>query len=250
MKIQAKSKEPFYYQGGKTGCLLVHGFTSSPAEMAYLGQQLAAWGYTVNGVLLAGHGQTPQALKETQWQDWYQSVVGGYERLQESCDQVYLIGSSMGGALSLYGSCHLPVAGVVSICAPIYLVDKKAAWAPYVHLFKPYYLKNPDVKEETTYDRYGRFNYNLVPMKALVNLLRLIKQVKRCLPTMTAPALIMQSTKDRVVEPESGQYIFDSLGSAKKELVWLEKSGHLAAIEVEREQVAKKVKEFIEGLAK
>jgi carboxylesterase len=47
------SAEPFYFPGGKTGCLLVHGFTGSPKEMRWMGEYLAGQGYTVLGVRLA-----------------------------------------------------------------------------------------------------------------------------------------------------------------------------------------------------
>ena len=46
---------PFFFAGGDVGCLLVHGFTGTPHEMRFLGERLAAQGYTVSGVCLAGH---------------------------------------------------------------------------------------------------------------------------------------------------------------------------------------------------
>jgi carboxylesterase len=32
--------EPFFLPGGKTGCVLVHGFTGSPKEMRMIGDYL------------------------------------------------------------------------------------------------------------------------------------------------------------------------------------------------------------------
>ena len=40
------SAEPFYYQGNKIGCLLIHGFTGTPKEMRLMGEYLANQGYT------------------------------------------------------------------------------------------------------------------------------------------------------------------------------------------------------------
>ena len=47
--------EPFYFEGGETGCLLVHGFTGTPKEMRGLGEHLAHHGYMVLGIRLSGH---------------------------------------------------------------------------------------------------------------------------------------------------------------------------------------------------
>src|SRR5262249_50914792 len=56
------------------GCLLVHGFTATPAEMRPLGEALAARGFPVRGVRLAGHGTSVEDLARTGWRDWYASV--------------------------------------------------------------------------------------------------------------------------------------------------------------------------------
>ena len=47
--------EPFFFPGGPTGCLLVHGFTGTPKEMRWLGEHLVSQGYAALGVRLAAH---------------------------------------------------------------------------------------------------------------------------------------------------------------------------------------------------
>lgn len=46
------------WQGGKTGFLLLHGFTATTAEVRPLGEALHAAGHTVSAPLLPGHGTT------------------------------------------------------------------------------------------------------------------------------------------------------------------------------------------------
>src|SRR6185503_16150603 len=58
--------EPFAFPGGdgpdgRTGVLLVHGFTGTPMSMRPWGEHLAAEGFAVRCPLLPGHG--------TRWQD-------------------------------------------------------------------------------------------------------------------------------------------------------------------------------------
>ncbi|NTV37277.1 MAG: carboxylesterase, partial [Anaerolineaceae bacterium] len=52
--------EPFLLPGGKVGCLLIHGFTGTPKEMRWWGEDLAGRGYTVLAPRLAGHATTPK----------------------------------------------------------------------------------------------------------------------------------------------------------------------------------------------
>src|SRR5258708_1634406 len=64
----------FYFRGDSNGCLLIHGLTGTPGEMRFLGERLHAAGFTVSGIVLAGHRTTVEDLKTKKWQDWYRSV--------------------------------------------------------------------------------------------------------------------------------------------------------------------------------
>src|SRR3974377_2317290 len=73
--------EPFFFPGGPTGCLLVHGFTGAPKEMRWLGEYLAGQGHTVLGVRLAAHATRPEDMHRASWQDWVASVEDGWNLL-------------------------------------------------------------------------------------------------------------------------------------------------------------------------
>jgi len=248
MKIVQRNAEPFFFQGGKTGCLLIHGFTGSPSEVRLLGERLNQAGYTVSGVLLAGHGTTPEDLAQTTWRDWYSSAEKALNEMRHHCEEVFLIGFSMGGILSLYMSQFLPVKGVVSLSAPVFLVNKKVLLLPLLKFFKKYENKvvggnDPEYVRE-------RFAYNRIPLVSLSSFMEFMKLVRQNLDQVTLPVLVMHSQGDRVASPRSARYIFNNLKSEDKELVWLEKSGHMITLEQEREKVFAKVVEFLGRLAK
>ena len=67
--MKALDLNPFFFEGGPTGCLLVHGFSRSPLEMGPMGEYLAGKGLTVLGVRLAGHGTSPEDMAKTTWCD-------------------------------------------------------------------------------------------------------------------------------------------------------------------------------------
>jgi carboxylesterase len=52
--------EPFLLSGGRIGCLLIHGFTGTPAEMRSLGIHLNQQGYTAWGF---GSSGTPRGRR-------------------------------------------------------------------------------------------------------------------------------------------------------------------------------------------
>src|SRR6059058_4380573 len=85
----------------RTGVLLVHGITGSPAEMKPLVRKLTAEGFNVACPALAGHCSSVAALKQTRWTDWYESLETALFDLRKRCDTIYVSGLSMGALLAL-----------------------------------------------------------------------------------------------------------------------------------------------------
>lgn len=98
---QAGDLEPFRLGSGDQGVLLIHGFCGTPPEMRGLGEHLAASGFRVHGVLLKGHGTTPEDLATTTRRDWVASADAQLAELRRECSEVFVSGQSMGGAISL-----------------------------------------------------------------------------------------------------------------------------------------------------
>ena len=115
-----KGAEPQFYRGNQIGCLVLHGFMASPNEVGWMGQHLAEEGYTVYVPRLTGHGINPEHMTRMRWQDWYGQVLDSYHILRQQCEQVYIIGHSMGAllALLLAADDRLTVDGVIVAAAP------------------------------------------------------------------------------------------------------------------------------------
>ena len=237
--------EPFMLPGGKTGVLLLHGFTGTPAEMRLLGEHLHGAGYTVLGVRLCGHGTTVEELAKTGWRQWYACVEDGYHLLRSICEKVHVVGLSLGGLLALRLASCQAVDKVVALSAPIHLYDQRTKRLGLYRLFRSY-----APKKRRRYvgidDRY-LVHYDHTPLSSLSSLLDLIGQAETFLPRISAPALLVQSRREHTVRPESAQFIYERLGSAAKEIFWLEKSGHIVTLDNERETVYQAVSRFLEG---
>src|ERR1700737_1202492 len=113
--------EPFRLGSGERGVLLIHGFCGTPPEVRGLGEHLSAGGFRVHGILLAGHGTTPEDLATTHWTDWIDSAQSPLEGLRAECRQVFVAGQSMGGSLSLVLAARNP--DVVAIATLAALVN-------------------------------------------------------------------------------------------------------------------------------
>lgn len=237
--------EPFFLPGGKTGVLVVHGFTGAPSEMRLAGEYLNNLGYTVLAPRLSGHGTTPQDMAKTSWPHWYSSVEDGYHVLSGICSNVAAVGLSMGGLLALKLASEYPISKLAILSTPIYIANKRLPLLPVYRMFTNFVSKKrkrlPGVGE-----RYS-ISYDQTPLSSLTSLIQLIKHVDTLLPSIIIPALVIQSKIEHTVKPESAQYIYNKLGSKDKRLVWLKKSGHIITLDHEREFVFEEIGRFLAG---
>jgi len=245
--------EPFFFPGGPVGCLLVHGFTGTPKDMRWLGEYLAGQGHSVLGIRLTGHATQIEDMFRTRWEDWLVSVEDGYQLLSGIADQIYIIGLSLGGVLSLtFASGSLtpgcPVAGVVAMATPQHLpINPRLVPAlKLISLFKKTNPKGPSDWQDKEAEKLHTF-YADDPIKGGVQVNLLIQEMVTRLPMVTAPALLIYSIDDRIVRPEDkhAELIVENLSSPKKQLVWIENSGHNIALDLQRDTVFKVVGDFI-----
>lgn len=235
--------KPFYYEGGQAGCLLVHGFTGSPPEMMYLGRKLADRGMTVSGVQLAGHGTTPQEMINTGRDDWYKSAEDGLLKLKEQCAEVFVAGLSMGGALTLLLCARRGdiIRAAASLSAAAVFKDWRIGLAGAASHFVKYLRADDscDLTDTTANDTMK--SYDMIPLRCVSELNLLSKDVKRKLPSIKTPLLIMHGMKDKTLWPGNANFINSRVSSLDKEVVLLNNSGHGITVDVEKDLVAGRV---------
>lgn len=233
--IVQEGAESFLLRGGRRGVLLIHGFTGSTSEMREMAQALHKQGYTVFAPRLGGHGTSPKELEATSWHEWYATVEDGYRILAELCDEVMVAGHSMGGLFAILIALSFPVTRVAVLAAPIKVQDKRAEYLGLVSLVCRFFTKKKR-KKDVPY-----FNYSIMPLKSVQNLMTLIDTVRPQLARLDKPILILQSRREHTVDPVSAQIIYDEVGSQEKKLRWLERSGHSIVTDREREFVFREV---------
>lgn len=224
-------------RGGSSGVLLIHGFTGLPAGMLLLGEVLNRAGFTVLCPRLAGHGTSERDLMRTTKDDWYNSVLDGLCILRGACDKIYVVGHSMGGLLTLKLSTEYELAKIVTLAAPIFIDEGRG-------------LRNLPPREFCSdaciYTERKKLNdvppavnnvYEKTPLISVHEMVDLIEDVKKILPKVTTPILIMQGEEDHTVQPRSARFIMDNISSAIKRIVTVPNAGHLLPFAEEREFV-------------
>lgn len=224
------STEPFFIPGEATGCLLIHGFGGSPTETQGLGQHLADCGYAVYGVRLAGHGSDPGAFFASRWPEWTASVEQGFDYLRPRCKRVVVVGFSLGGVLGLLLSQERSFDGLVTMGSRV-LVGRhwRFRWAPVLRYALAW--RDPSIV-------------------ALNELRKAVCAANAVLPKVQVPSLVMHGRNDTIVSAENAELIVGQLGSATKELVWWDNTGHQMLVEgPHRQRVYERISAFVAQIA-
>jgi carboxylesterase len=244
-----RGAEPFLFRRGRTGCLLLHGFTAAPHEMVRLGAHLANNGYTALGPRLAGHGTSPDDLARTRWPDWLASAEDGLYLLRGMCDRIVLMGMSMGGLLSVLLAADQPPAGLVLMSTPITLLQSPVRrWLKPLSLFVPRVRKGPPDWYDPSVNA-ERVAYSAYPTRAAAEVQDLITRARATLPLVTVPTLIIHSRNDTFVVPANAELLLSELGAKDKKLLMVEGSNHLITLDAARQQVFQAAQAFVRRVA-
>jgi len=238
--------EPFFMNsGGSSGVLLIHGFTGLPAELFLLGQALNRAGFNVLCPRLAGHGVDENNLMRTTKNDWFNSVLDGFFILRCVCDQIFVVGHSMGGLLTLKLASEQKISKIVTLAAPIFIDDglglknlppKEFCGNACIIQPRKKLLDVPQAANDV---------YKKTPLVSVHELVDLIDDVKNLLPNVKSPILIMHGEEDHTAQPRSARFIMDNIGSERKFITTVANSGHLLPLDENRDFVFEEIANFL-----
>lgn len=220
----------FYHSGGRVGVLLIHGFTSTPYVFRELGRKLASANYTVSAPLLVGHGTSPEDLESTTWEEWCASAEKALSQLEQTCDEVFILGASFGGNIACYLAAQKEhrIEGLILIGMPRWLHRYKhflvnLGMYAYGVIGKRYFNKSIYKNGDSSSLIGGpTYSYYQIPTKSVRQLFPLMTKVTdQALVSITCPTIIIQSTNDGLVDTHSGHYIYQKINSSHKQLIWI-----------------------------
>ncbi|MCD0481673.1 carboxylesterase [Streptacidiphilus sp. ASG 303] len=240
--------EPFHHEGGPVGVLLCHGFTGTPQSLRPWGEHLAANGLTVSLPLLPGHGTRWQDMQVTRWEDWYAEVDRELRSLSAACEQVFVCGLSMGGALALRLAAQHgdAVSGLVLVNPSVRSDSPATALLPVLRHLVP---SIPGVANDIAREGSTEVAYDRTPLHAAWSLSRLWRTVQAELPQVTQPLLLFRSPEDHVVSPGSARLLLGRISSTDVEERLCERSYHVATLDHDAEVIFEGGLDFIRRLA-
>ncbi|MHA1260181.1 MAG: alpha/beta hydrolase [Candidatus Heimdallarchaeaceae archaeon] len=210
--------------------MLIHGFTGTHYEMNPLEKFLKDKGYYVENLILPGHETSIEELEKYQWKDWVEYAQDRLEGLKSKEGKVFVCGLSLGGAITLYlGAKNQDLSGIVLMATPY----KAPRWELHLFTIFPFipwfyrYHKSEEVGWEDLEALSKHRCYGIYPTKAIIQLGKFLKKIKKIIPKIEIPTLILQSIKDPGIPSSHPKWIFDHISSRDKKLVWIKKGGHV-----------------------
>ena len=260
----------FYYPGGPAAVVLIHGLTGTPTEMRQIGKLIAKAGYSVYGVQLAGHCGTEDDLLGTTWHDWYASVEAAWNKIAAKHETVFVGGLSMGAVLAIHLAALHPgkIAGL-TLYSTTLAFD---GWAvPKLSFLFPLFVNTPICERYRFVETfpYGIMDERLrtrilnkmlngdsaaagtfgMTGRSLRELRRLVNVVKREMPTVSTPALVVQAIHDDITSPRrNGDYLEQNLGGPVT-MLKLDSSYHMVTIDRQHGEVATESIRFFDSLS-
>jgi carboxylesterase len=229
------------------GVVLVHGFTGTPYEVRYLGEQLVRQGFAVRAPLLPGHGTSLADLDATTWEDWVEAVERAVDALRLRYRHVAIVGKSLGGLLALHCAAHRrDVAAVAALATPLWLEGLSARVTRLAIAGKLPLRSIPKFGGSDIRDPRARAEnpcYPAIPLKALVQFATFMDLAGAALPRVTQPVLVLHAREDHTAPVACAPRIAEATRAVRLRI--LPRSYHLIAVDVERDIVAAEVTAFL-----
>jgi esterase/lipase len=119
---------------------------------------------------------------------------------------------------------------------------------PYARILSYFSPRQPNGKPDwrNLEAAIDHVEYPFFPTRSIADLVDFLSAMRSCLPEVKIPALLVHSRSDEGVPPENALQNFEHLGSADKEIFWVENSGHVICKEPERQRAFDAIGAFIE----
>lgn len=207
--------------------LCLHGLGGTGATMWPIIGHLSSAHHVAFAPTLPGHGSDPGDLIGVEFGDWLDAA--------REWDADVVVGQSMGAALALALAAEERVAGAVVInpLAPDPDAVDGLEWRQ----------SRGHREIEVGASQVGEIAYETLPIEALLAMHTGLLGLD--LAAVRVPVLVVTSGADEVVDPASSDVVASSLAGPVERL-HLPRSGHVATLDVQRDELARAVVAFVE----
>lgn len=231
---------------GRPGALVLHGLTGSTQSVAGLRTALEGAGFEVEAPMLPGHGTSAEDLAGCGWADWTAAAEDAYGRLPRP---VVAVGLSMGAALAAGVAALHPEVRGLAVVNP--LVDPPAP--AFLETLEAFLSAGerflPGIGSDIADPSATEVAYDRLPVAALLSMSRGLHELRPRLAQIRCPVLILTSRHDHVVPAVSSDVLAEAV-SGPVERHWLENSQHVATLDLDRDELERRVVAFASELGR
>ena len=259
-------QRPLRLNAGPRGVLLFHGLSSGPQELQFLARGLHRAGYTVRVPVIDGYSYSGKAQVLGGHRQWADAALAEFDAMCGECDSVAVGGLCIGAVLALrVAALRSPLAGAVLALSTTLHYDgwatpwyrrllPLAAWAPGAGRIKVREAPPFGVKDErmrgwiaAQMRESGNSEAGAAALKVrdLLEARRLIADVRRRLPDITAPTLLLHARDDDAASPRSAFEVARRVRARTVRCVLFGDSYHMLSIDREKHQVLAEMKDFL-----
>ncbi|MCZ6465341.1 MAG: alpha/beta fold hydrolase [Proteobacteria bacterium] len=223
--------------------LCLHGLTGTPYEVRPLGEALAANGIRARGPVLPGHNATPEELARVPYTAWVDAARDELEGLRVDHADVFVVGLSMGGLVTLALAAEGGVPRIAVVATPLRFRAPIPLLISLVRHVKPFLRKGggSDIRDEAARARHP--SYPAMPLESVHQLIQLQARVRSLLSRIEVPALVAHGRHDKTASPDDAHTLHREL--AKSELLFLEDSAHVVPVDHDGPRLAEAVVAFL-----
>ncbi len=230
------------------GVLVCHGFTAQPKTVEYIAPFLERAGLPFEIPALRGHGTVWTDLRGVKWENWLEDAQTAYASLEARCQNVAVVGHSMGGLVAAQLAAQKPVSSLVLVAPALKFASPLA---PFVGLLQSVIkdfkgdgsaILDPVLRAQAESEN---ITYQKFPTAAFGELWKMATEIQKILPRITAPTLIMHSLKDTVIPPSASDLALERIGSNIKRIRWLQNCNHEVFWDSERDSICEEITKFI-----
>ena len=211
---------------GKKGVILSHGFTGNKESQLVFANFLSK-SYTTLTFDYSGHGESEGNLSETNVTKWVDDLNSAIGFMKKYCNEIALVGFSLGGMASLI--CSSKSKAAIAIAPPTNF--KKLA---------THFIRTGLVKKLKDFIDFGGLNikHTFITDSARWDMKKVMKKIK-------CPILIIHGNKDEIVPLSQSEEIIKYMNEPKKLFV-ISGFGHGSANKDQIRVIYKEIGEWLE----
>lgn len=243
MRLLIRPAKELFLKGNETAILFLHSYTSHTRDMKKLAEYLYAHiGCTCYVPLYRGHGVQPEALLNTEINDWWKGAQEAYSFLQrQGYKKISVIGLSVGGIFSLKLAQEEQIERLIVMSVPKNRTPErlKQRLIDYAKAYKQLEGKTPEeISKEL-------LPFQEMSLHSFETFQQFIHHTMDHISSITAPVAIYFGSKDDSLYEKSASFIYENVSSNDKKIKAFPNSTHLMTLGKDQKSIFEVVMSFI-----